>query len=88
MENQERTLKADGFDSAIIGIYVESEPPRLIYSKQRMIEVLLSEEMELDEAIEFLEYNTWAAYAGPGTPMYIDEGNYEQSLEILESIGG
>lgn len=88
MENQERTLKADGFDSAIIGIYVESEPPRLIYSKQRMIEVLLSDEIELDEAIEYLEYNTWAAYVGPGTPIYIDEANHDQALEILESIGG
>lgn len=67
MENQERTLKADGFDSAIIGIHVESEPPRLIYSKQRMIEVLLSEEMELDEAIEFLEYNTWSIILGQHT---------------------
>ena len=37
-----------------------------------MIECLLKD-MELDEAIEYLEFNTWGAYVGEQTPIYVDE---------------
>ena len=62
-------LKADGFDAAIIGIDVLSE--RLIYDKQKMVEIL-SAEMSVEDAIEFLEFNTWCAYVGEHTPIYVD----------------
>ena len=37
----EQTLKADGFDKAIIGIDFNYEPAKLVYSKQEMIQVLI-----------------------------------------------
>ena len=43
-------LKADGFDAAIIGIDVLSE--RLIYDKEKMVEIL-SAEMSVEDTIEF-----------------------------------
>lgn len=67
-------LKADGFDAAIIGIDVLSE--RLIYDKQKMIKIL-SVEMSIEDAIEFLEFNTWNAYVGEHTPIYMDKLNNE-----------
>lgn len=65
-------LKADGFDKAIIGIDALTE--RLVYDKQKMIEIL-SHQMSIEDAIEFLEYNTWNAYVGENTPIYMDKLN-------------
>lgn len=75
-------LKADGFDEAIIGI--DSINERIIYSKQKMIEIL-SDEMPEDEAIEFLEFNTWNAYVGDHTPIYCDEMSIDELEEYIEN---
>jgi hypothetical protein len=67
----EEFLKADGFDNAIIG--VEPNTMRLVYNRDKMVEILIEDE-KLDEvdAIEYLEYNTWNAYVGEKTPIYIE----------------
>lgn len=84
----EQTLKADGFDKAIIGIDFNYTPPKLVYDKQKMIEIMMEdEECTLDDAIDYLEYNTWCAYVGEGTPIYIDTGSPEEVLELLENYG-
>lgn len=75
-------LKADGFDQAIIGI--DSINERIIYSKQKMIEIL-SDEMTEDEAIEFLEFNTWNAWIGDHTPIYCDEMSIDELEEYIEN---
>ena len=62
-------LKADGFDEAVIGFYFNSE--RLIYSISKMIEILVNDGMEKIDAIEYLEFNTFAAYVGEKTPIYM-----------------
>ena len=66
-------LIADGFDDAIIGIEDTGEEPRVCYSKQRCIEILLQEGMDEMAAIEHLEYNTFNAYVGAKTPLWIDD---------------
>lgn len=66
----ESVMFADGFDDAIIGL--DTDSLRVVYSKQRMIEIL-EPQMGLDDAIEYLEFNTWSAYMGELTPIYIDE---------------
>lgn len=68
---EEEFLKADGFDNAIIG--VEPNSMRLVYSRDKMIGILIEdEEMEEIDAIEYLEYNTWNAYVGEKTPIFIE----------------
>ena len=72
-----KALKADGFDEAIIGIMEESrgnhfEFPVLVYSKKKMIEICMkNDDMNFEDAVEFLEFNTWQAWMGEGTPIYI-----------------
>jgi hypothetical protein len=66
----EELLFADGFDDAIMGL--DTNNLRVVYSKQKMIEIL-EPEMGLDDAIEYLEFNTWCAYVGDKTPIYMDE---------------
>ena len=67
----EEFLTADGFDDAIIG--VEPNSMRLIYDRDKMIGILIDDE-ELTEidAIEYLEFNTWNAYVGEKTPLFIE----------------
>lgn len=48
----------DGFDDAIIGVNTDSDPMKLVYSVPEMIECLMKQDMTLDEAIDFFEYNT------------------------------
>ena len=67
---EEDLLFADGFDDAIIGL--DTQSLRVVYSKQKMIDIL-EPEMGLDDAIEYLEFNTWCAFVGHQTPIYIDE---------------
>jgi hypothetical protein len=60
----------DGYDDAVIGI--EPYANRLVYCKNKMIDILIKRDnMEYEEAYEFLDFNVWAAYMGEETPIYI-----------------
>jgi hypothetical protein len=62
----------DGYDKAIVGITSDS---RLVYSKEKMIEICAEAgEMEILDAIEFLEFNTFYDQPGDGMPMFINTG--------------
>ena len=63
----ENILKADGFDSAVIGI--DLNEMKLIYSVSKCIEIL-SNDMSIDEAVEYFEYNVAGAYVGNHTPIW------------------
>jgi hypothetical protein len=68
----EDILKADGLDNAVIGI--DTSSMRLIYSKQECVEVMMDEQdMNMLEAIEYLEYNTFNTYVGEQTPIWCDD---------------
>ena len=74
-------LKADGFDEAMIGI--DAIAQRIIYSKQKMIEIV-SRQMDVDVAIELLEFNTWSFDVGEHGPIYCDEITMLEFEERLE----
>jgi len=65
-------IKADGFDDCIVGVDLMKR--RIAYSKQKMVEQLvLMDGMSWEEAVEYLEFNTWSAYVGEHTPIYLDD---------------
>ena len=65
----EGTLKADGFDKAIVGI---SSKGVLIYSISAMLDIMvIDEEMEEIDAIDHLDYNVLNNYVGEYTPIFI-----------------
>ena len=67
---EESFLKADGFDKAIIGI--DTNSMRLVYDRNKMVDILIEDEgMTHEDAIEHLEFNTYCAYVGEKTPIYI-----------------
>ncbi len=51
-------VKLDGLDNAIIGVYADTETPRLVYSTGKIVDCLVEQGMTPDEAIDFYEYNT------------------------------
>lgn len=81
------TMFADGFDDAIIGLDTSGEIFRVIYDRDKMIDILRDRDrMDLDEAIDYLEYNVWGAYVGEGTPIYAHEGSKERVLELMSQL--
>ena len=86
MRNDE-TMFADGFDDAIIGLDTSEDIFRVIYDRDKMIDILRSRDhMDLGEAIDYLEYNVWGAYVGEGTPIYAHEGSKERVLELMSQL--
>ena len=68
---EEECLTADGFDDALVGCTYGANVVA-VYDIQRMIEVLVNEGMDHDDAVEFLEYNVVSAYLGDKTPLYVN----------------
>lgn len=48
----------DGLDDAIIGVYADTETPKLVYSINEITECFVKQGMTDEEAIDFYEYNT------------------------------
>lgn len=65
-------LFADGFDDAIIGVTV-CTPHRVVYDSRLMVATLTKRDsMGYSDAWEFLDFNTFQAYVGERTPIYIN----------------
>lgn len=71
----EEILKADGFDNCILGYeYNQNGNIRLIYSVKAMLEELVvSEGMTDEDAIEHFEYNIRGGYVGEKTPIWCQD---------------
>ncbi len=68
----EETLKADGFDDAIIGI---DSKQRMVYSIEKILQILQDDDMTQEDALEHFYYNIDGSYVGDYTPIYIWEYN-------------
>lgn len=80
---EDKTLFADGFNDSIIGT---TDDGRVVYSKTLMLEnLVLTQDMDATEALEHLEYNTWSAYVGEFTPLYVNDLD-DDAEEIEEYI--
>ena len=66
-------LFADGFNEAIIGF--EPNMWKVVYSRNKVIEILMKD-MSEEDAVEFAEYNTFNAYVGRKTPLWVDDMEY------------
>ena len=68
----ENLLFADGFDEAIIGYFDDTEPFRVCYDKQKIVEILMKRnKMSYDDANEYAHFNIYGAYVGERTPIFI-----------------
>ena len=68
----DEVLLADGFDEAFIGITErEKMPPVALYDRMKCVYILMERDgMNLEDAIEFFEFNTLCSWVGEMTPAY------------------
>ena len=73
-DDKDERLYMDGFDEAILG-YGNQYPKDdvVIYSKQKILDKLVENGMEIEDAVEYFEYNIACAYLGEGTPIICDD---------------
>ncbi len=66
-------LLADGLNDALVGYTINSiHPVVAVYDANACAKVLVDRDgMTLEEAEEFLEFNTYCAYVGPNGPLFI-----------------
>jgi hypothetical protein len=70
-ENAEGAIVLDGFNDAIIGIVEEfGNGPRVLYSKQKIIDILCKD-MESDDAEEYYNFNILGLYAGEQNAIFL-----------------
>jgi len=79
------TLFADGFDDAIIGLNYHEGVHRVVYNSRKMVDVLTDDDMTEEEALDYLNFNTFCAYMGEGTPLYVDIMDKEEINHYLEN---
>jgi len=71
----EDVLFADGLDDAIIGF--DPSLWKVVYSRSKVVQILCERDgMDEEEAVEFAEYNTFGAYFGDKTPVWVEDFNY------------
>jgi hypothetical protein len=65
-------LQADGLEDALIGICHQfGRPAVAAYDYDKVIEILMSQSMTHEEAVEFFEFNIVGAWVGEYTPVFI-----------------
>tara|TARA_R100001440_G_scaffold15358_1_gene26139 strand:+ start:3535 stop:3786 length:252 start_codon:yes stop_codon:yes gene_type:complete len=67
---EEECLTADGFDDALIGCTYGANVVA-VYDLDKVIETLVEEGMEYDDAVEHIDYNVVGSYVGEKTPIFI-----------------
>jgi hypothetical protein len=72
----EGAILLDGFDDCILGISEQfGEDVRVVYSKEKILDKL-SEEMTVEEAVEFYEFNILGGYFGEQNPIFLSIGGH------------
>lgn len=72
-EANPEALLADGLEDALIGYTINTNHPHVaVYSTDKCVDVLVQRDgMSVEEAQEFLEFNTYCAYVGPNGPLFV-----------------
>lgn len=68
-------IKYDGYDEAILGpAYIWRERQQvqvLVYDAEKIREILMRDDMDAEEAREFIEFNIEGGYLGIETPVLV-----------------
>ena len=68
---EEECLTADGFDDALVGCTYGANVVA-VYDINKMVEILMEEGTDYEDAVDFLDYNVVGAYLGEKTPIYVN----------------
>ncbi len=68
---EEECLTADGFDDALVGCTYGANVVA-VYDINKMVEILMNEGIDYEDAVEFLDYNVVGTHLGDKTPLYVN----------------
>lgn len=88
--DEEKLVKADGFEDAIIGVGGRINMPEvLIYSYNKCVKILMKRDnFTHEEAIDWMNYNVVGSWVGETTPIFVHEIPSDQKIdEFLEDLG-
>lgn len=72
-EYAEGAIILSDLDNAIIGIVEDFNGRRILYSKTKILNILMVRDgMTMDEAEEYYDYNILGLYAGDQNPVFLD----------------
>ena len=72
-EYAEGAVILSDLDTAIIGIVEDFNGRRILYSKEKILNILMVRDgMTMSEAEEFYDYNILGLYAGEQNPVFLD----------------
>jgi hypothetical protein len=66
-------MDPERFDMAIVG-YIErfGQEPVVCYNKDKVLEILMENGMDWEEADEYYQFNILGAYVGEQTPVFLE----------------
>jgi len=70
LEFVEGAVLLDDLEDAIIGVCEEFSGNRVVYSKNKILEIL-QKDMTYDEAVEYYYFNILGLYAGIQNPVFL-----------------
>lgn len=80
-------ILADGLDSAVIAVSVGPDHGRVVYDADKCVALLVERDgMSPAEAREFLEYNTFSASVGDGSPIFVERVTPEKGRPLVEVL--
>ena len=66
-----RARLADGFEAALVGVGQRFNHYVAVYDYALCTQVLVEQGMDVEQAIEYLEFNVVGAWVGAGTPVFL-----------------
>jgi|TARA_R110000787_G_scaffold1871_2_gene7899 hypothetical protein len=67
-------LLADGFEECLVGVGSRcGQPDIAVYDQEKCIQVLMSQGMGHEEALEYFDFNVLGAWVGEETPIFVSE---------------
>jgi len=71
-EHDDGPLFADGFDDALIGVGMQFSREVAVYDYDKCLDILIQRDgMDIEGAIDYMEYNVVGAYVGNSTPVFV-----------------
>lgn len=69
-----------GFDETLIGVARRcSKKPLAVYSVERILEILVDQGLEYEEAVEHFSFNIEGAWVGEDSPLFLTDLREELS---------
>ena len=67
-------MEGEEYDAAVIGVCFQfGRPPVVAYDKEKVLKILMKDDMTREDAVEFWEYNQLGSGMGENTPVFIEK---------------